>query len=356
MSNKRELDFSDKKLFMGLDIHKKNWSVTIRCSGMELHTFSMNPSPAELYRHLQKRYPNGQYFSAYEAGFCGYWIHRELEQFGVHNIVFHAADVPTTHKERERKSDKVDSRKIARELENNSLTGNYIPDEKFQQIRSLRRLRDRTTQNQTRTKNRIKGLLNFLGVETPSQQEMPHWSSRFISWMETVELPHSSSRDYLDLCLLELREHRKRTSEIVRMLRKYCKELGLNQLLLNLRTVPGVGFVTAITLITEIMDMARFCKFDHLASFFGLTPSVASSDDNEVNYGLTNRRNRYLRHVIIEAAWVAIRKDPALLCAFNELSGRMKKQDAIIRIAKKLLNRIRYVWNNQQEYVTCVAQ
>jgi transposase len=356
MSDKRNLDFSDKKLFIGLDIHKKNWAVTIRCLGMELSTFSMNPSPVELYRHLQKRYPNGQYFSAYEAGFCGYWIHRQLEQLGVRNIVFHAADVPTTHKEREKKNDKIDSRKIARELENNSLIGNYIPDEKFQQFRSLRRLRDRTAQNQTRTKNRIKGLLNFLGVKMPSQQEMPHWSSRFLSWLETVELSHSSSRDYLDLCLLELQEHRKRTSEIVRLLRKYCKELGLYQLLLNLRTVPGIGFVTAITLISEIMDMTRFSKFDHLASFFGLTPSVVSSGDKEANFGLTNRRNRYLRHVIIEAAWVAIRKDPALLCAFDELSRRMKKQDAIIRIAKKLLNRVRYVWNHQQEYVTGVAQ
>ena len=62
------------------------------------------------------------------------------------------------------------------------------------------------------------------------------------------------------------------------------------------------------------------------------------------------------RHLIGEAVWIAIRKDPALLLAFNQLTRRMKKQDAIIRIAKKLLRRIRYVWKNQTPYVLAVVE
>ena len=113
---------------------------------------------------------------------------------------------------------------------------------------------------------------------------------------------------------------------------------------------PGIGFVTAITLYTKIIDMSRFSNLDRLASFVGLSPSCSSSGDKEIITGLTSRRNRYLRHLIIEAAWVAARRDPALLKSFSELSKRMKKSNAIIRIARKLLNRIRFVWNNETRY------
>jgi hypothetical protein len=59
--------------------------------------------------------------------------------------------------------------------------------------------------------------------------------------------------------------------------------------------------------------------------------------------------------VLIESAWIAVRKDPALMLAFNKLSLRKKKTKAIVHIARKLLNRIRFVLNNQQPYVPCVA-
>lgn len=87
-----------------------------------------------------------------------------------------------------------------------------------------------------------------------------------------------------------------------------------------------------------------------------MVPSVSSSDMRETNRGLNKRRNRYLRYLIIEAAWVAVRKDPVLLYKFNELTKRMKKQDAIIRIAKKLLSQIRYVWRTGVPYCPGIVE
>jgi hypothetical protein len=71
---------------------------------------------------------------------------------------------------------------------------------------------------------------------------------------------------------------------------------------------------------------------------------------------ITNRQNKALRSLIIESAWVAVRTDPALLLAFRELTKRMKPTKAIIRIAKKLVNRIRYVLKNQQKYEHAVVK
>ncbi len=351
-----KLDFTDQEFNIGIDVHDKNWVVSIRNNKMELKTFSMNPSPKELYRHMNHNYPGGQYNSAYEAGFSGFWAHRELEKLGIKNIVIHAADVPITNKEKTNKDDKIDARKIARELDNNSLNSIYIPNEFNQQLRSLNRLRSRAVVSQTRVKNRIISHLYYYGITVPSNQEMPRWSGYFINWLKSIEFKHKTAKTYLLFCLEELLQHRKRIAQILRELKLYIKEHDLYQQIEYIRSVPGIGYVSAMVFYTEIMDINRFKKFDNLLSLVGLVPSTASSGDKSSEKGLTPRRNRFLRHMIIESAWVAVRKDPALLAAFNKLTKRMKKQDAIIRIAKKLLNRIRYVWKNQTYYVNAVIE
>ncbi|WP_459878409.1 transposase [Desulfothermus naphthae] len=123
-----------------------------------------------------------------------------------------------------------------------------------------------------------------------------------------------------------------------------------------LKTVPGIGSKIAFIILSEIIDMKRFKNFDQLKSYVGLTPSVYSSGDTHYEYGLTYRKNSRLKYALIEASWVAIRKDPALLESYNKLITRMKKQQAIIRIAKKLLSRIRHVWLNKQPYVTGIVE
>jgi transposase len=348
--NKQSIDYTNQDFFLGIDVHKKSWKVTVRTNDMELKTFSMDPSPEQLYGYMHKRYPGGSYNSVYEAGFCGYWIDRELKRYGFNNIVINPADVPTTQKEKSTKTDKVDSRKLARELENGSLRGIYVPDEFHQQLRSLCRLRFKVVQSQTRVKNRIKGYLAFHGYVIPGHDEMSHWSRGFIEWLKTLEFSYGMGRDYLRLCIEELESHRRRLVEILRLLRRYCREYGIGEEVKNLRRVPGVGFVTAMTLYGELMEMSRFRSVDHLASYAGLVPSVSGSGERESTLGLSFRRNRYLRYLLIEGAWVAIREDPALGYVFSQLIRRMTKQKAIVRIAKKLLNRIRYVWKHKEAY------
>ncbi len=80
----KKIDFSGKDLFIGLDVHKKSWSVTIVIGGMEHRTFTQPPDPRALNNYLQRMFPGGSYNSAYEAGFCGYAIHRRLNELGIH--------------------------------------------------------------------------------------------------------------------------------------------------------------------------------------------------------------------------------------------------------------------------------
>ena len=346
-----KINFAGQKLYVGIDVHARQWKVTARTMNTVLQTLSINPSPIDLSKYLNKRYPGAEYSTVYEAGFCGFWIHRQLVASGIKNIVVNPADIPTAHKEKDRKTDKIDSRKLARELSKDNLTGIDIPSENAQHLRSLCRSRFKNRQNINRVQNRIKAHLHLNGIKMPERSDMSHWSARFIAWLEKVEFSHQSGRDCLDIYIEELQQSRKRLLKILRLLRGYAKQAYLKPTFELFYSVPGIGFITAITFFTELMDIKRFRSFDHLASYVGLVPSISSSDEKKSGKeSMTNRKNFYLRYLIIESAWVARRKDPVLLAKYEELCKRMKTQDAIVRIAKKLLRRLHYVWLNQEPY------
>ena len=120
-------------------------------------------------------------------------------------------------------------------------------------------------------------------------------------------------------------------------------------------TIPGIGRLTAMILLTEIGDINRFKRLDDLCSYIGLIPNVYSSGESESVGDITKRGNRHVRTFIIESSWIAVRNDPALGCKYHELCNRMPGNKAIIRIAKKLMNRIRYVLLNKEEYELAIA-
>ncbi len=122
-----------------------------------------------------------------------------------------------------------------------------------------------------------------------------------------------------------------------------------------LMTVPGIGITTGITLVMEIDDIGRFKNADQLASYIGLIPMCHSSGEKEGVGNITIRKHAILRCYFIEAAWMAIRKDPAMTMAYEEYRKRMNGNKAIVKIARRLVNRVFFVLKRKQEYVNCVV-
>ena len=349
------IDFSNQELFIGIDVHKRSWTVTERMKDLELKTYSMNPSAEELSAHLQKYYPGGNYNSVYEAGFSGYWLHRKLTDLGFNNIIVNPSDIPTSGKERLRKTDIVDSRKLARELSAGNLKGIYVPSILFQELRGLSRQRYQQTKKLVRIKNQIKSYLNYYGQPLPENYEVLHWSNRFIMHLKTLEFSYEIGKEQLTNYIDELVILRKRKLQILQSLKGHLQKHNLYNKIKLLLTVPGISYITATTLLTEIADIHRFKSTDRFASYIGLVPSTKSSGEKEKVLGLSVQFNRYLRQLLVEASWVAVRNDPALALSFTKYSERMCKQKAIIKIARKLLNRIYYVLKNEKEYVCSVV-
>jgi transposase len=339
-----------------MDVHKKSWSISIHTDQFEHKTFSQPPEVGVLVNYLKRNFPGAAYKSVYEAGYCGFWIHDRLQEQGVQCLVVNPADVPTKDKERTGKTNPVDCRKLARSLRNGEIEGIYVPSRLKAEDRSLLRTRHSMVRKQTRCKNQIKAILCFYGIPIPDELVNSHWSKRFINWIESIRMERASGDLALKVHLAELTHIRQAIAELNRAIRALAKTDDYRNNVRILKTVPGVSVLTAMTLLTELYDINRFKTLDKLCSYVGLIPDTYSSGEKDRKTGMTKRSNAQLRVILIESAWTAVRKDPALMLAFNELCKHMTKTNAIVRIARKLLNRIRYVLKNQQEYVPAVIQ
>jgi len=344
------LNFKNHHIYVGLDVHHKNWVVSIHTEKIFHDTFTQDPKPAILIKYLKRNFPNGSYHSVYEAGFSGFWIHEQLKGGGIDSIVINPADVPTTNKERDRKTDKVDSLKLSRSLPNGELEGIYVHDRNTYEDRTLLRTRDSLVKDQTRIKNRIKGLMKFFGIEITHEQVKTHWSRRFIELLENVKTIDSGAKISLNMYLEQLKSQRKILCATTREIRKLSMIDKYKEDVKYLSSIPGISTLSAMTLITEIGNINRFNKLDKFLSYIGLIPSEHSSGEKENRRYMTRRGNSSLRKIIVEGSWTAVRKDPGLLMSFNKICKRHTKGRAIITIARKYAARIMHVLKQKEEY------
>lgn len=350
----KELDFSGQRIWVGIDVHLKNWRVSIMVGDLYQKGFTQPADVQRLINYLHKHYPKGDYVCCYEAGFSGFWAYEELMKAGIACKVAHASDIPTTDKEKRQKTDPRDSRKIVRELSKGGIEGIYIPHQEALQARSLVRTRYKIAKDSQRAKNRIKSHLYFYGYHRGIPAELGYWSKRYINYLS--ELASNKQDKGLVLLIEELNQLRQLQLRAIKQLRQLSRCAPYQELVELLKSVPGVGLLTAMVILTELIDINRFKKLDHLCSYAGLIPQTSSSGESQRVGSMTKRGNTQLKKALIESAWVAIQRDPALALAYQKSKNRYASNDsqaknkAIVKIARKLLNRIRFVWQNRQEY------
>ncbi len=357
-AQKKELDFNGQNVFIGIDVHLKSWTISIMTKHLAHKTFTQPPKAEVLSNYLQQNFPGGEYHSVYEAGFSGFWAHYQLKAMGINSIVINPADVPTTQKEHLQKDDPTDSRKLARSLRSGDLKAIYVPDPSTLEDRSLVRLRACLVKDMVRFKQRVKSFLYFYGITFPPEFERSgtHWSRRFMGWLSQVSLEHGAGTETLRILIQEVEQQRKLLLEVLRKIRFMSRSEKYASRMVLLRSIPGVGFITAISFLTEIESIDRFPSTDHFAGFVGLVPSRHSSGGRENHGEMTFRGQNTLRKLLIESSWFAARLDPALTMSFSKYAQRMEPNKAIVRVARKVLNRMYYVLKNEREYAPGVIK
>jgi Transposase and inactivated derivatives len=354
---KVKTNFAFHTIDVGLDIHKRSWNAAIFLDGMYVRNIHQQPSPRALHTYLTTNYPGASYRCAYECGKFGFWINRQFTDLNIQCLVVNPADIPSTHKDEVYKNDCRDARGIGHALAAGQLRSIYVPSPEQEADRHLVRMRKKIWRDLVRCKNRVKGFLDFIGIPLPEKFDNPNWSHNFIAWLQELPLDFPASRLTLNYQVREVQLLRKELLSICNDIRKLMRSKKYKELYYRLRTVTGIGPLTAAALITEIGDMRRFPSFYHLNSFIGLMPMEHSSGEKEMKGRITVRKHRQLRSDLVECAWAAKRNDPALAFYYQQQIKKSKNgKAAIVKVARKLLSRIRYVWLSGQPYQTAIVQ
>jgi transposase len=337
-----------KCIFIGLDVHKKTWYVTIREEHLILKRFSMEANAASLIHYVNTHYSSYVVECCYESCCCGYHIYHDLTKAGWKVLVVNPGDIPRINKQNSSKTDKIDSNHLSEQLSAGRLKGIYVPDRQQEQFRSLFRRRNDLVKSLRRIKCHIKAMLLYYGIDLPAEYDNVNWSKAMIQWLHKLKWTYEPAAQSLKSRISEYEFLHKEYLHVSNLLRSYARKHYRKDYYL-LRSVPGVGPLIAIGLLCEVGDIRRFQGIDKLSSYIGLIPSLHSTGTKSYTKGITARSKNLLRSYLIEAAWIATKKDPDLMQYYNERKGSDHRK-LIIKLASKVLSRIYHVIKSGEPY------
>ena len=336
-----------ENVFIGLDLHNRQWHVTVRTFEMELSSASINGTWQSL-RALLDRYRGHQLSVVYEAGYFGFWLHDLIIQHGAACIVTPPSLIPQEAANRV-KTDRRDSRKLALLLAKGMLKRVWVPSPQERAERQVIRRRRQLVRDRVRTQNRIKAELRFYGLPLPEHQGK--WSKLFVENLSRLRFDSRWQQESFS-CLLE--QYRFFTSQIEqqnRLLKKLSETERYASRVQILRSVPGIGLIAAMELLLELQEVERFRRAEELAAYVGLTPSQHSSADKVRMGRITRAGKPSVRATLVEAAWSLIGKDKRMRKKYEQLKARAGAKRAIVAIARKLLLCTRRLLLDEQMYV-----
>ena len=349
---RNKISFKGQKIFIGIDVHARTWEVAVLTESGFVKRYSQVSSAKVLFDFLTKHFPDGEYHAVYESGFSGFSTYYALKEYNIDCVVTHAADVPTTQYEEVMKTDRVDALKLARSLREDEIRPIYIRKRENIDDRSVVRVRKTIQKQLGGNRSRIKHMLHCNGVKMPEIFAKPntHWSRAFIKWLKEDVALLSPTRKSLDLLIMQVETQRSALLTATRELRNLALLDRYKDNYELLMSIPGVGTIVAMSVLTEIYDVTRFKNEKQFASYLGLIPTCHSSGDKEFHGEMTFRGNKQLGPMIIETCWVAISRDYGLGQAYIAYRRKVGPQKAIVKIARKMSNIIFSVLKNKRKY------
>jgi transposase len=280
---------------------------------------------------------------AYEASGQGYGMSDFLHDHGVECYVLSPTHLPKTPKSAKHKTDAKDAQMLLEQVRGHVLAGNplpvvWTPPQRLRDDRELVRARVDASDDSTRIKLQILSLLKRYGILKPSWYTT--WTKRFVKWLretaaelDAVAAPVLES--LIDRYELYHREQNKLDRAVQALSRTNRYRPGCDEL----RKLPGVGLLTAMTFLSEMGDLQRFHNRREVAAYVGLCPSSFESGEATDRKGrITRQGPARLRKLLCQAAWVAVSRCEETSAAYHRIRGgksnRTKK--ALVAIMRRL--------------------
>jgi transposase len=288
----------------------------------------------------------GQVKAVMEAGYGWGYFHDEVE--GMVEEVKLAHPIKTRAIAEARiKTDSLDSEVLARLLRSDFVAEAYAPAFQTRDKKHLIRHRASLVKMRTMLKNMVHAVLDRNHIEDPGFLGL---SDKFgktgRAYMKGFKLKGTDTRILRSyLCLID--EVEKKIESVEKRIKKAFREDDICKLL---KTVPGIGELTAVLLRYEIDDIGRFASTKKLCSYAGLVPSTYSSGGRTYQGRITRQGNKWMRWILIEAAQRAIRTDPWLRSCHSRVKMRSGGKKATVSVARKMLEIIYRIWKEQRPY------
>jgi transposase len=240
------------------------------------------------------------------------------------------------------KTDRLDVGRMARKLEERQLRGIYIPPRAVHERRQVGRTYAQCVKERKRAQIRVRSLLQEQGRLGPPPSA--GWPA-YATWLATQALPAPIAQ-----CVHSVQRLRALADQEAKRLQGELRQLGRHPdyavVTQALRAQPGIGALSAIRLVLELGDMARFPRSGSLPRYLGLTPSEYSSGEVVRRGHLLKCGPGALRALVLQCAWAAVSKakDPALRAVFERLAPRLGRKRAIIAVARRLTIALRRRW------------
>ena len=330
--------------YIGLDVHKKTISYCVKDAAGHVHREGkIGSTRRELDAWIQTL-PQPRMMAMEATIFTG-WIYDYL--------LPHAEKVKVAHPlmlraiaASKKKNDRIDAGKIADCLRCDFLPECHMASTEIRDRRRTLRYRHLLVRQMVQMKNRISGLLMESGVSYDKQRL--HKMGYFTELFSTNEEISDSIRPLLRLG----REHILRGQRLDRaLIRSLERDPLLSELLRRLRTIPGVGSITALTWALEIGDYTRFQSVKEAISYCGLCSAEKSSADKVMRMPISKQRNKHIQHVLVEAAKLAPRYSHELALLREKEIQRGNKNRATLAVARKLVAYMLAVDRRKQDFV-----
>lgn len=346
MRKVRKVVETNGDLYLGIDLHKRSWHVTVRTEATEILSTGI-PGKWEALQSLLNRYRNTNIHAVYEAGYFGFWLYDYLIEYGVDCLVTPPGLIPQEYRNRV-KTDRRDSRKLAYFLAKGMLKRAWVPSEEERYHRQVVRRRRQLVRDRVRTQTRIKAELRFYGLDIP--EPAGKWTKVYITNLRRIRFKNRWMQESFNRLLEQYQFFSDQVDKQTGVLRELSETELYSERVKLLASIPGIGMIASMEILVELQDVSRFRRADQLAAYIGLTPAQFSSADKVRMGRITRIGNKGVRTVLVEAAWKLIGKDMAMRKKYEKIKVRSGGKRAIIAIARKLLLCIRRMLLDSQIY------
>ena len=240
------------------------------------------------------------------------------------------------------KTDKIDVQVLGHLLRLGYLPEVWTPDQATRRLRQQTTERATLTNDRTRLKNRIHGILNQRLIQSPSNL----FETKGIAWLTGLALDPVGRRS-LDRMLGQLRLIEDQIAATEHPLA--CAAYADPKVRL-LMTLPGVGMATALALRAALGDLSRFPTPHHAAAYLGLVPSTYQSGDKTYHGRITKRGNSHARWMLVEAAQAVDDHPGPLGNFFRKLARKKCRNVAVVATARKLVTIAWHILKHNEPY------